>query len=342
VSALVLVFAGVFAVYKFYFAEKLATYAQHKELLSALQAREAELKTTFGTAEPDDLIRDYRGKVEAWNDAIVRRAPFFQDQEWREHEKPPQDVFILQFWYGDETKRMIEEIWEDAQKKYGAQVFERMPEGFPYNLQTMLGVVYAAEWQGRDVKADDVNTQLERLSYGISALRMLMDANAQKINMLEIQELGGAGFISKGVKYTRLKLSFMMNASDLVDYLDGLRTADSFYSVEGMRISHPYVLHRYEPLLTVDMYLLRAKQEEDFVTQLTGGGTASAADVYASSGGLGGAIASGGGAAASDDGAGNRRRNRVSRDDEAPQERQELGFMGRTWKWIKRNIFFTN
>ena len=329
VSALLLVFAGVFAVYKFYFAEKLARYDQHEELLGKLQKTEANLKSTFGSRDPEEVIQDYRGKVEAWNDAIAARTPFFNDDEWREHQQPSQGESILQFWYGDESRKMVAELWETAQKKYGAQVLQRMPEGFPQSVQNMLGVVYAESWQGRDVKTTDVNKQLQRLSYGISAIEMLMEANAQYITTVRIEERGNAAFIGEGVEYTRLQLSFMMEAQVLVDFLDGLRQSDSFYSVEGMRIAHSYVLARYDPLLVVDMYLLRASQKEDFVSTLTAAGP-SAAAVYAE--GIGGTLEAGT-ADASD--RGGRRRSGTTTE-------EELGTGQKVWKWIKRYVFYTN
>jgi len=321
IGVLLMLFTGVFLVHRFYFAAKLERYAQHKQLLNGLRDTEARLKSTFGTAQPDDVIRDHSGKVEAWNDAIAARVPFFSDADWRDHPKPPSDVFILQFWYGDTTQNMVRELWEKAVAKYGPQVLQRMPQDFPNSVQAMFGVAYAEQWQGLSINTDLVNTQLEQLAYGISALEMLMDKNALQISHARIEELGAAGFARGGLKYTRLHLSFMMEARDLVGFLEELRRADRFYSIEGMRVSHPYVLARYEPQLQVDMYLLRTKQE--------GGGFGadaaipSAADAY--QGSFGGQdltpVGVGRGAA---------------------MTVEETGAFATAWKWFKRNVLFTN
>ncbi len=325
IGALLAVFAGVFAVYHFYFAAKLERYAQHQALLESLQATEAKLKTTFGNASPEDVIRDHNGKVEAWREAISQRTTFFTDQDWRIHEKPPEDVFILQFWYGDESRKMVTDLWEKAQKKYGPLVYQNMPQGFPSTVQSMLGVSYSEQWQGMDVDAALVNTELEKLEFGISAIEMLMNNNALGIYQVGIEELGDAGFIGKGVKYTRVKLSFRMEIKDLVEFLENLRQADSFYSVEGMRLTHPYILAQYEPQLQVDMYLLRTKQEEGFdPAGSAGGGSAGAGyeNNFSSTG-----LTLGG-----------NRANTI--DDDVVME--EPGTIGKAWKWFKRTVLYMN
>ncbi len=324
IGALLALFAGVFAVYQFYFAAKLERYAQHQALLTSLQATEAKLKTTFGNASPADVITDHNGKVEAWREAIAQRVSFFTDNDWRIHEKPPEDVFILQFWYGDESRKMVTELWEKAQKKYGPLVYQNMPQGFPSTVQSMLGVAYSEQWQGMDVDAELVNQQLERLEFGISAIEMLMNANALGIYQVGIEELGNSGFIGKGVDYTRVKLSFRMETKDLVEFLETLRQADTYYSVQGMRLSHPYILAQYEPQLQVDMYLLRTKQEEGFDPAGTaGGGSAGAGyETAFSSTGL------------------NARPGLSTIDDEVVME--EPGAFGKAWKWFKRTVLYTN
>lgn len=324
IGALLAVFAGVFAVYHFYFAAKLERYAQHQALLESLQATEAKLKTTFGNASPEDVIRDHNGKVEAWREAIAQRTSFFSDRDWRIHEKPPEDVFILQFWYGDESRKMVTELWEKAQKKYGPLVYQNMPQGFPNTVQSMLGVSYSEQWQGLAVDAELVNTELEKLEFGISAIEMLMNNNALGIYQVGLEEVGDAGFIGKGVTYTRLKLSFRMEMKDLVEFLESLRQADTYYSVEGMRLTHPYILAQYEPQLQVDMYLLRTKQADDFdpAASAGGGSAGTGYDNTFSSTGL--SLAGRGDPI----------------DDEVVME--EPGTIGKAWKWFKRTVLYMN
>ncbi|MCF6286575.1 MAG: hypothetical protein L3K26_15475 [Candidatus Hydrogenedentes bacterium] len=336
IAALALLFLGVFCVYNFYFAAKLERYAQHKELLESLRSSDSKLKAAFGPADPDDVIREHDGKEQVWKEAILARVPFFSDDEWRAHEKPPEDVFILQFWYGDESRKVVEALWEKAQRKYGAQVYQRMPEGFPGSVQAMLGVAYSEAWQGRNITAEMVNVQLEQLHFGVSAIEFLMDNKALQISRVSVEDIGGAGFIAKDVNYTRLGLSFMMEMKDLVGFLEKMRLEDSYFSVQGMRISHPYILARYEPQLQVDMYLIRTKAAEGFSVDgggSGGGGAASTAEAFGSSFGttsLRGGARLGGGAAG--------RREELA----GAATREKKTGAAKAWKWFKRNVLFTN
>ncbi len=325
VGILGLVFLGVFLVYQFYFAAKLEEYARNRELLASLNTTNGNLRTTFGDAAPEDVIVDHKGKVEAWNEAIEVRVPYFTDGDWRIHETPPDDVFILQFWYGDESRELVKGLWEKAQKTYGATVYQNMPEGFPTNLQSTLNVTYAEDWQGLDISAKLVNEELERLSYGISAYELLMNNDAQQILHVDMLDIGSSGFVGKGVDYVRLGLSFTMEMKPLVTFLEKLRSEDSYYSLAGLKIRHPYVAARYEPRLRVDMYLLRAHTTET----KTPGGTdvaPNAESVYNTQ--LIGQVA----------------QSNLSIDDEEGNPRRvplnEPGTIAKGWRWFKHTVLF--
>ena len=107
------------------------------------------------------MIAQYRSVVQSWRDAIDARVGYFNDVDWREFENPPEDVFILQYWYGERTREMTTALWEKAQAKFGAEVYQR----FPADIQGMLGVPYAEQWQG-STSSSHVTANLERLSYG--------------------------------------------------------------------------------------------------------------------------------------------------------------------------------
>ena len=188
----------------------------------------------------------------------------------------------------------------------------------------MFNVAYASQWQGMNIDAKLVNSQLERLRYGISALEMLMDKNALKISVIGIEDLGSSGFIGKDVIYSRLKLSFAMEAKDLVTMLEDLRQADTYYSVEGMRIAHPYILARYEPQLQVDMYLIRAKEKEGIESASTPETSAEA--------GYAGNFGDTGLAATPPD----------AESERGVASTPEPGTFGKAWKWFKRNVLYTN
>lgn len=336
-TVLIAVFGACFAVYQFYFKAKLEKYAQDKELLENLNAAYTGLNTTFRDEDPDVVIAKYSSVVEAWREAIEARVTYFNDVDWREHEKPPEDVFILQFWYGEQTREMTTALWEKAQAKYGAEVYQR----FPLDVQTMLGVAYAEQWQGYDITKELVTGQLERLSYGISVFELLMDHNAKVIRQVSLYDNVPSGFIGSDVEYARVGLSFVMEVKDLVALVETMRSADRYFSIEGMKVSHPYLGVRYEPQMEVEMFLLRTKPTEKFLT----GASVTLAQAGASpSGGL--AAAASGGAPAPGTAQGAYNSQFSLRADDADDrgrvvEPPPTG-LKKAWRWFKRTVLFTN
>jgi len=236
-------------------------------------------------------------------------------------------VFILQFWYGEQTAKMTKELWEKAQKKYGVQVYQRIP----MEIQNMLGVSYAEEWQGYDITPKLVTDQLERLKYGISLFELLMDNNAQFISRVAIYDPKPAGFIGNTVEYSRAGLAFSMEMEDLVKFLEKLRMSDKFYSVEGLKVSHPRILMKYEPMMEVEMFLVRTHPKPD-ATGVIGGGAPAVAAAPALGGNRTPTLLAPGA-----------RRNLMSLDDEeAPTPEAEPTGVAKFWKWFKRTVLFTN
>lgn len=328
ISVLVLMVAVCLGVYQFYFKAKLAKYAQDKALLEALNTTYSGLNSTFKDEDPDTVIAQHSAVVESWKDAISARVPYFNDSDWREYEKPPEDVFILQFWYGEQTAKMTKELWEKAQKKYGVQVYQRIP----MEIQTMLGVSYAEKWQGYDITPKLVTDQLERLKYGISIFEMLMDNNAQFISRVAIYDPKPAGFIGNTVEYSRAGLAFSMEMEDLVKFLEKLRMSDKYYSIEGMKVSHPRILMKYEPMMEVEMFLLRTHPKPDATGVIGGGAPAVVAAAPVLGGNQASTLLAPGG-----------RRSLMSLDDdEAPTPQAEPTGVAKFWKWFKRTVLFTN
>lgn len=328
-SALFLMFAVCLGVYQFYFKAKLVKYAEDKKLLESLNSTYASLNGTFRDEDPDAVIARHRATVESWKDAIASRMPYFNDADWREFEKVPEDVFILQFWYGEQTEKMIKEFWEKAQKKYGAQVYQAVP----MDIQTMLGVAYREQWQGYNITQELVTTQLERLRYGLSMFELLMDANAKYIRQVSIYDPQPSGFIGSTVEYSRAGLSFGMEMEDLVKFLEKLRMADSYYSIEGLKISHPYIMMKYEPVMEVELFLLRARPKVDPNAAAASGTTvaagATAATPAPAFGRPGQAPLLGNLDASIDD------------EDAEPVEPEPTGF-GKFWRWFKRTVLVSN
>jgi hypothetical protein len=314
-------FAVCFGVYQFYFKAKLVKYAEDKALLASLNTTYSSLNSTFKGEDPDAVIQQHLAVVESWKDAITTRLPYFDDSEWREYEKPPEDVFILQFWYGEQTAAMTKELWEKAQKKYGAQVYQSIP----MDVQTMLGVAYAEQWQGYDITTKLVGEQLERLRYGISLIELLMDGNAKYIRQVSLYDNVPSNFVGASLENSRVGLAFNMEMEDLVKFLDKMRMSDKYFNVEAIKVSHPYIMMKYEPVMDVEMILRRARPTASG-TPIEGGGAAVSGAPAAPPllGGLGGA-----------------RRSATTSDDDEGVEPEPTGF-GKFWKWFKRTVLVSN
>lgn len=329
ITVLFTVFAACFAVYQFYFKAKLEKYAQDKQLLQNLNSTYSGLNSTFRDEDPDTVVAQYRSVVESWKDAINTRITYFNDSEWREHAPLPEDVFILRFWYGDQTREMTLALWEKAQAKFGTQVYQR----FPPDVQTMLGVAYAEQWQGYSITRELVTEQLERLSYGISVFEMLLDHNVQQIRQVALYESKPSGFIGPNVEYARVGLSFTMEIKDLIQMFNDMREADSYFSIEGLKVAHQFIAVNYEPQLEVEMFMRRTKPKADL-----------SADTVTTAGGLGlGGLRPGNTDAAFGGNvfqSGNAFGTTI--DDEEDQRFTEPSGIAKFWRWFKRTVLFTN
>ncbi|MBX3177297.1 MAG: hypothetical protein KF886_08055 [Candidatus Hydrogenedentes bacterium] len=321
------VFAACFAVYQFYFKAKLEKYAQDKQLLENLNSTYSSLSGAFRGEDPDTVIAQYRSVVQSWRDAIDARVGYFNDAEWRDYQNPPEDVFILQYWYGERTREMTAALWEKAQGKYGAEVYQR----FPADIQGMLGVPYAEQWQGYDIQRSHVTSNLERLSYGISVLDLLLDSNAQAIRQVAMYDPQPSRTIGADVVYHRLGVSFVIEVKDFVGMIEKFRAADRYFNIEGMKVTHPYIAVRYEPRLEVEMFIVRTKPKESFLagTVAAGGPASNVQQAFS-------AFSAGGGAPLQ-----NPFRLQGDDDEEYVREPEPTG-VARAWRWFKRTVLFTN
>jgi len=324
VSALILVAVlGAFgAVYQFYFREKLETYKQDRLFKDELEKTYQALETDFSGYKPDVLIRAWKGVVQPWNDAIADRAKYFNCGDWYEHESAPEEGPILKFWYDDESNKMI---WDFYQKVLTAMgTYNRVPA----DIRAMLGVPYVSEWAGINVTKQDVRLALDRLSFGLSACELLLDAKATRIDNVVLWPHRQDQKSGKLLKLHTVGLAFSMTLKDLVAFIDSLRTQDRYFNIDAMSISYRYIAYPVEPQPDIQMLLTQGefappKERPGGVRSLQpsapgGGGGGSARELFAR--GFG--------------------RNRPEREDRMAQK--PPGPFGRAWKWFKRHVLYTN
>lgn len=250
-SILFLALAGFFSVYQFYFKEKLAAYA--RDTIARNHAEEAykKLSQVFQETDPDGVIDMWRNVVQPWKDAVLDRGKFFNDGGWWEHTKPSEEVPILRFWYDEQVQKELTKLYTEAQNVPGLQQFPQYVD-----LIKEFKVATLADFQNRDVSAQEVNKELGKLAFGMNVCRMLFKAKAKVINQVwlwpgrELKEHEGL------IRMWTVGLDVGMDMKSLVTMIEeNLRTAPRFFTIEGIKIQYPYVGYNVEPVLRVQMLL---------------------------------------------------------------------------------------
>lgn len=319
ISAIIL-FAvlGVFGgVYQFYFKEKLEVYKRDQEFKEKLEAKLKELENTFSRCKPDVLIREWRTQVQPWRDAVEERAQYFNLGGWGQHELPPEEGGITKFWYDTESKRVLKEFYKEVGEKMGG--YNR----FPADIRQNLGIADVdAHWAGKDVTKADVNTELRKLSFGVSLCEMLLEAKIYRLNNFVPWEPHQKKEHSRSLNLRTFGINFDITAKNLVKLLDDkLRAADRYFNIDAIKITYPYIAYPQEPVLNVRMLLTQA--------------------AYIPPKGPGGAVAAPGAPISAQDSFLRQGLGRPPSRRPRP-EQEELGFFGRAWKWFKRTVLYTN
>ncbi len=321
------VFGGV---YQFYFKEKLEAYSRDEQFKETLEATLTKLVDVFSGTKPDVLCMAWTAQIQPWDDAVADRTNYFNWGDWFDHEKPPRDGSILKFWYDKEAQRLVWDLYQKVSKTMGR--YDR----FPRDIQGMLDVATLEQWENHNVTEKDVNKELAKLSFGISVCEELLDAKASSITEIavwppEFQAKEHSGLLNKQT----VGLSFTMTMKDFTKFVDNqLRTADRHFTINALKVNHRYIAYNSEPHLEIAMLLSQTAYARNQARSGSGviaprggppgtpsiGGTGDAAELYRRH-----IEARGGG----------------SRDRSRPEQKPP-GVFGRTWKWIKRNIFYTN
>lgn len=326
ISVLVLLAVlGTFgAVYQFYFKEKLEAYSQDQELLAALQRTYDDLDRTFSGFQPEELTAAWSTQRQPWEQAVEQRAAYFHNGEWyRKAARPPDNVPILRFWYGEEANRLVEDI---SMKMYSTL-------GTYPDIYGMLGVPRMEQWSGMNIPRRQVINSLGRLSFGISAIEMLMDAGATRINQVLLWPFHDKTHHKDLLTSRTIALSFNMNLENLVKMLEELRQSDQYWHVEALQIDYPYIGYQVEPQLQVQMLLTQAaaKPRQQAGTAVPGEASTGEAGALGSPGLMAGGTAQ---TLFQMEGFGDARARMMVI--------QEPGIFGKAWKWFKRYVLYTN
>ncbi len=254
ISALVLfAFLGAFfSVYQFYLKGKLEEYHNDELLKETLLTTLRELEDAFSGIEPALLKREWRAGVQPWHDALGQRATYFNYGDWVAYEQPPKEGQILKFWYDEVSNKMVWDFNEKALKATGNYT------AYPPDIRDNLGVAKLEDLQTYDLTETDVIRQLAGLNYGMEQCQQLFDAKASSVTDISIWKMQDKPEHKGLLSIQTMGVAFTMTMKDFSNYLKELRLADRYFSVEGLRITYPYIGYNVEPQLQVEMLLSQA------------------------------------------------------------------------------------
>lgn len=241
-----LVLAAFGAVYQFYIKQLLQEYAENRAYLDSLNARVAQLETTFQGAsgapvKPDEVVQQWRAAAEPFRDQITRQARFFNYGSFMEFNQVPEGQ-IPKFYYMNERKRLEDELLQYAAQR-GTDIAD---------LDKSFGVPASDAVNRANPPDTDVNKWLQQYNFGDRMTRMLIDAGATKIVGVAIwpprREHGLLNVRTVG-------LQFEMSIDNLAKFLRQIMEQERFFKVEALSVNNADLLIASEPRLKVDMLL---------------------------------------------------------------------------------------
>jgi len=247
--------AGVLAgFYQFHFREQLQQYTRDEETVELMQSRLEELQDRFHGTEPERLVEKWRVAVGPWQQTLQERVAFF-DYDAEPVEDVPEGV-IAKFYYREKATEMLQNLQKDAfAKRIPIPGYMTFGAPDPEQIQGGPSPKLVKKW-------------LERINLGCYITRQLMEAEPRAIysvvvwparkehDILEMQTFGFA---------------LQMRMGKLLGFLEDLRTANRYYTVDAFKIANSS-LRMPDPPLQVMMLMTQARFLSEEVGWETGGG----------------------------------------------------------------------
>lgn len=243
--------ASVAGVYQFYFREHLAIYAENREhretLVQIAQRLENSFRGEQGVGVPNLMVERTRQHVVPYQDAVERRARFFNVAGMQDFNRVPEGT-IARFHFQEEHPRMWNELRQAANQ---ARCF--------FNDGIDFGVPFPDDLTGQ-VNEQQVNRWLRQFSFGKSVAQMLFDANATQIANINVWPDRDEGLLRKRT----VGLAFTIPFNDLARFLERLDLEDERYiRVDAFRVVNQNLLTGNAPVLTVEMLITFAIYREE-------------------------------------------------------------------------------
>lgn len=305
VTILVVVFGALGSVWQFYYKDIFEGYKADDTLRETLEKTHSQLAETFQGYKPELLIQEWQNKMQPWRNAREERATYFSYGDWYDTDVKWDEEGMLKFWYTEESNKMLMDIYRRVYEKMGG--YDR----FPQNIREILNVQQESDWADRDVTIDEVMVNLKVLSFGQSLTQLLLDSNVSQVHNVSVWPRRIPKFFAELLGLQTVGLRISITARDLVKMLDNLRMESRYFTVEGLKISYPYIGYPSEPQLNVSLLLTQAvyRKPADATIQPTA-------------------------ASASRSSSSSAARSSVTT--------EEPGFFGKAWTWFKRTVLVMN
>ncbi len=235
--------AGV-GVYFFYFVPQLKIYESDEERVRSFDTLLVGLKEDFGGYIPEHVVAQWKASVQPWEDAVYSRDAFFNMGDVFEIEDIPEDV-MYKFYYGNESEKLLDDLY--------ARIRAHTPVCYCDNLDFRFGIPSAAGFTRMD--KDEVELCLSLMKFGGTVVDELMDAGAYEIYNVVLWPSRAAGLLV----YRTVGVSFSMTMEKLVKFLQAMRTANQYYSVDALQIRNGHLREPRAPQLKVRMLITQTE-----------------------------------------------------------------------------------
>ncbi len=242
-SVLVIILLILGAGYVFYYIPRIESYKQHLADRDSLVKALTNLETVFDKTKPDALISATRNSVQPYADEVLRRSTFFRWGETSEIEAIPEGK-ILRFYYEEKYKEMM--------AKLDQEIFSRSPR-FVYPKK--FNVPEPASLAGKTLTEKAMLAYFADIEFGGEAVKMLADAGALEVRDLEISPTYKQGLL---LDRRTVGCTISITLENLVKFLDKLRLADRYFSVDALSIQNQYLAYPLEPPMEVSLLISQA------------------------------------------------------------------------------------
>lgn len=242
----VLVAASLGSAYQFYYMPRVQEYKEHIKQREQLKDAVTRVEGKFSGTQPPVIIQAVNDQIQPLQEELIQRAKFFNISDLNAIEPVPENK-ILRFYYIDEYNKMINTLKQEA---YSRNVY--IPEVLAF------GAPRPEELSGRTMELPEVRQGLRRVKFGCSMVRMLMDAKAQYIEQVVIWPNRLSPAYEKLLYGMTTGFKFYMPYSDLVNFMEKIRTSDRYFSINALSLQNKYLRWPTEPPLEVSMLLTQA------------------------------------------------------------------------------------